>query len=57
MQELLDQTQMHLAFNHDIEVFRCKNLNSLCEYLHTLTRVLNARVEKVVNSSFDCLMK
>jgi len=57
VQEIADQSLIHLTFNHDIETFRCRTLSSLCEYLYNITKALSRVVNEDARSAFDFVMK
>ncbi len=57
MQTRIDEAIVHLSMEHDVEVFRCKKIPELSEYLHSVTRVLENPVEKENLNAFDCVMK
>jgi hypothetical protein len=54
--ELVDGATSYLLYEHKIEVTRCKKLAEFAEYLHTLTRLIDQRVEEQA-TEIDFVMK
>jgi hypothetical protein len=41
---------------YDVEIFRCKGIANISEYLHTMTRALESQLERPL-TAFNCVSK